>query len=79
MCTGIGNGSAGGRPGPNRPSTSSAQTLPKLTVADQVLDVDAAVAQGAAVLVRLGDLGAEGDVALQPDLNPGGGGGTSTG
>src|SRR6476646_5064695 len=24
VCTGIGNGSAGGRPGPNRPSTSSA-------------------------------------------------------
>ena len=30
-CTGTGNGSAGGRPGPNLPSTSSAQTLPKET------------------------------------------------
>src|SRR5919199_1223232 len=32
VCTGIGNGSAGGRPGPNLPSTSSAQTLPKVTL-----------------------------------------------
>ena len=61
MCTGIGNGSAGGRPGPNLPSTSSAQTLPKVTWPDQLLDVDAAVAQRAAVLVRLGDLGLERD------------------
>ena len=30
-CTGTGNGSAGGSPGPNRPSTSSAQTLPNET------------------------------------------------
>lgn len=30
-CTGTGNGSAGGRPGPNRPSTSSAHTLPNET------------------------------------------------
>jgi hypothetical protein len=30
-CTGTGNGSAGGRPGPNFPSTSSAQTFPKET------------------------------------------------
>ena len=29
--TGIGNGSAGGRPGPNLPSTSRAQTLPNVT------------------------------------------------
>src|SRR5207245_1435018 len=40
-------------------------------VTDQVLDVDAAVTQRAAVLVRLGDLGAEGHVALQPRLEPG--------
>ena len=32
---------------------------------DQILDVDAAVAQRAAVLVRLGDLGGEGDDALE--------------
>src|ERR671938_2056789 len=32
VCTGIGKGSAGGRPGPNLPSTSSAQTLPKVTL-----------------------------------------------
>ena len=34
-------------------------------LADQVLDVDAAVAQGAAVLVGFGDLGLEGDDAFQ--------------
>jgi hypothetical protein len=34
-------------------------------LADQVLDVDAAVAQGTAVLVRFGDLGLEGDDALE--------------
>src|ERR671921_439582 len=32
VCTGMGKGSAGGRPGPNLPSTSSAQTLPKVTL-----------------------------------------------
>ena len=37
-------------------------------VADQVLDVDAAVAQGAAVLVRLGDLGLERDDAFEAGL-----------
>ena len=30
-CTGTGKGSAGGSPGPNRPSTSNAQTLPNET------------------------------------------------
>ena len=34
-------------------------------LADQILDVDAAVAQRAAVLVGLGDLGGEGDNAFQ--------------
>jgi hypothetical protein len=34
-------------------------------LADQVLDVDAAVAQGAAVLVGFGDLRLEGDDAFQ--------------
>ena len=33
---------------------------------DQILDVDAAVPQRAAVLVRFGDLGGEGDDALEP-------------
>ena len=37
-------------------------------LADEVLDVDAAVAQRTAVLVRLGDLGAERDVALEAGL-----------
>ena len=32
---------------------------------DQILDVDAAIAQRAAVLVRLGDLGGEGHDALE--------------
>ena len=36
--------------------------------ADEVLDVDPPVAQRAAFLVRLGDLGLEGDDALQPRL-----------
>ena len=63
---GSGNGSAGGRPGLNSLSTSSPQTLPNETRADEVLDVDAAVAQGAALLVGLGDLGLEGDDAFEP-------------
>jgi hypothetical protein len=33
--------------------------------ADDLLDVDPAVAEGGALLVRLGDLGLEGDDALQ--------------
>ncbi len=37
--------------------------------ADQVLDVDAAVAQRATVFVRLGDLGGEGDDAFQARLD----------
>ena len=40
-------------------------------LADQVLDVDAAVAQRAALLVGLGDLGLEGDDALQARLEVG--------
>src|SRR5204863_7755938 len=39
--------------------------------ADQVLDVDAAVAQRAAFPVRFSDLGLEGDHALQPRLEIG--------
>ena len=40
-------------------------------VPDEVLDVDAAVAQRAAFLVRLGDLGLEGDDALEAGLEVG--------
>src|SRR6202035_1089753 len=48
------------------------QQSPDLLVgdgADQVLDVDAAVAQRAALFVRLGDLGGEGDDAFQARLD----------
>jgi hypothetical protein len=38
---------------------------------DEVLDVDAAVAQRGAFLVRLGDLGLEGDDTLEPGLEHG--------
>jgi hypothetical protein len=38
--------------------------------ADEILDVDAAVAQRPAVAVGLGDLGGEGDDALQTGLHP---------
>ena len=31
VCTGMGKGSAGGRPGPNRPSTNNAHTFPNVT------------------------------------------------
>ena len=37
-------------------------------MADELLDVDAAVAEGAALAVRLGDLGLDGDDALEPRL-----------
>ena len=43
-------------------------------VADQLLDVDAAVAQRAAGPVGLGDLGGEGDDAFEAGLDFGGGG-----
>ena len=38
-------------------------------LADELLDVDAAVAQGAALAVGLGDLGREGDDALEAGLD----------
>ncbi len=41
-------------------------------VADELLDVDAAVAQRAALAVGLGDLGGEGDDALEAGLDFGG-------
>ena len=43
-----------------------AHTSPNVTAVDQIVDVDAAVAQRAAVLVGFGDLGGEGDDALEP-------------
>ena len=64
-CTGIGNGSAGGRPGLKAPSTSRPQTFPKETWPDQVLDVDAAVAERAAFLVGFGDLRLERDDSFE--------------
>ena len=42
-----------------------APDVPEGDLADEVLDVDAAVAQRAAFLVGLGDLGLEGDDALE--------------
>jgi hypothetical protein len=38
---------------------------------DEVLDVDAAIAEGAALLVRLGDFSLEGDYALEAGLDLG--------
>ena len=38
--------------------------------ADELLDVDPAVAEGGAFLVRLGDLGVEGDDPLEPVVRP---------
>ena len=56
-------------PGSKAPSTSRPQTLLEGDRADEVLDVDAAVAQRAAVAVGLGDLGGEGDDALETRLD----------
>ena len=53
------------------PSTSRPQTCSNGHRADEVLDVDAAVAQRAALLVGLGDLGGEGDDALEAGLDLG--------
>ena len=58
-------GSAGGRPGSKRAVDEQAPDLLERHRADEVLDVDAAVAQRAALLVGLGDLGGEGDDALE--------------
>ena len=52
-------------PGSKLPSTSSPQTFSNGTVPDQVLDVDAAVAERPALAVGLGDLGVERDDALE--------------
>ncbi len=66
-----GCGIAGGRPGSNEPSTSRPQTCSNGTLPDQVLDVDPAVAERPTLLVGLGDLGREGDYALETGLNLG--------
>ena len=65
VCTGIGNGSAGGRPGAELAVDQQRPHVAERDVADEVLDVDAAVAQRAAVLVGFGDLGLEGDDAFE--------------
>ena len=52
-------------PGSKLSSTRRPQTFSYGYVADEVLDVDAAVAERAALLVGLGDLGLDGDDALE--------------
>ena len=69
MRTSSGCGSAGGRPGSKRAVDEQAPDLLERHVADEVLDVDPAVAERAALLVGLGDLGGERDDALQPRLH----------
>ena len=49
-------------------STRSPQTFSYGYVPDELLDVDAAVAERAAVAVGLGDLGLDGDDALETRL-----------
>ena len=67
--TASGCGSAGGRPGSSAPSTSRPQTCSNGHLADELLDVHAAIAQRAALLVGLGDLGGEGDDAFEAGLD----------
>ena len=64
-----GCGSAGGRPGLERAVDEQAPDLLERHVADELLDVDAAVAERAALPVGLGDLGGEGDDALEAGLD----------
>ena len=66
-----GCGSAGISPGSKRPVDEQAPDLLERDLPDEVLDVDAAVAQRAALLVGLGDLGGEGDDAFQAGLDLG--------
>ena len=49
-------------------STSSPHTFSYGYVPDELLDVDAAVAEGAALAVGLGDLGLDGDDAFEARL-----------
>ena len=58
-------GSAGGRPGLEGAVDQQAPDLLERDAADELLDVDAAVAQRRALLVGLGDLGRERDHALE--------------
>ena len=60
---------AGGRPGREASVDEQAPDLLEGHAADELLDVDAAVAQRAALPVGLGDLGGEGDDALQAGLD----------
>ena len=64
-----GCGSAGGRPGLELAVDEQAPHLLERDLADELLDVDAAIAQRAALLVGLGDLGGEGDDALEAGLD----------
>ena len=64
-----GCGSAGGRPGSKRAVDQQAPHLLEGDLADEVLDVDAAVAQRAALAVGLGDFGGEGDDAFETGLD----------
>ena len=61
-------GAAGWRPGSGSSSTSRPQTFSNGTMPDEILDVDPAVAERAAVAVGLGDLRLEGDDALEARL-----------
>ena len=70
-CTGIGNGSAGRQPGVELVVHEQAPDVAEGDVPDEVLDVDAAVAQRAALPVGLGDLGLEGDDAFEAGLEVG--------
>ena len=65
-CTGIGYGSAGGRPGRERVVHQQAPHVPEGHVADEFLDVHAPVAERAALLVGLGDLRLECHDAFEP-------------
>ena len=60
-----------GRPGSKLSSTSRPHTCSNAVRADELLDVDAAVAERAAVAVGLGDLRLEGDDALEAWLEVG--------
>ena len=60
----------GGRqPGLQRAVDEQAPDLLERHGPDQLLDVDAAIAQGATLPVGLGDLGGEGDDALEAGLH----------
>ena len=64
-----GHGSAGGRPGQEGAVHEQSPDLLEGHVPDEVLDVDAPVAERAALLVGLGDLGRKRDHALEAGAN----------